>query len=79
MTKILEKMDGKRIVLICENNTDVVGETSIRFVGSIKEIITKCCVMVPKSCFSEQNVIHIMLPEGFDINEIKTIEDIEFV
>ena len=82
MTKrILEKMYGERIILICENDANKSGcksgNASIKLIGENKEIDVNCSIVVPNSCFSEPRIIHIMLPEGFKESEIETIESIE--
>ena len=79
VTKILEKMYGKRCLLICEKNVTKEGNASIKLIGNGKEIETTCYVLRARGCFSEPKVLQVLLPGELGEKELKSVETIEFI
>lgn len=76
---VLEKIYGKRCLLICENATERIGHTSIRLSGDNLEKSIECDFLIPKNCFSVPNTVHVLLSEVISQNEFDSIKAIEIV
>lgn len=78
MIAILEKLDGKRIILVCEKNDELLSAKSIRLKGNGNEIVMgDYQISKARNCFSEPKSTNILLSSQYTMNDLKGITHLE--
>jgi len=78
--KILERLDGQRVVLICEKIKDVPLKGKIVLEGDGEAItIDNCDMPISKECFSASKTTTIILPMEYTLLDIKSMNTVYLI